>query len=216
MKKKLVIYSIVLVIILFAFIYFKYIFGWLEFKSNNYTEKQYQSLVHVSKDMYSKDSLNLISTIKDRINRHKDPYNDAIRMNGKQTFINDTLTKVHIDSIFYSPNLNRIAFLVIVENDNKKLYSNMTKEEADNLEKQGNLPYEGTHFDGISFIAERNNGIFNVFPFGNSFTNSKSYKENSAFLRDACLNNREKKDKKVTYNFDDKRFWNSEDWSLIK
>jgi len=216
MKKKLIIYSIVLAIILIAFVYFKDIFGWLEFKSNNYTEKEYESSVHVSKQEYSKDSLNLVSIISNRINSHKDPYTDAIRVNEKQVFVNDSLTKIHIDSIFYSPSLNRIAFLVIVENDNKKLYEGKTKQEASNLEKQGNLPYEGTHFDGISFIAEKKNNSFEVYSYGHSFTNSKTYKENSTLLREACLNHLEKKNEKnPIYNFDDKRFWGSKDWDLI-
>ena len=34
-------------------------------------------------------------------------------------YIDDSLTKVYIDSIFYSADLKRVAFLVIVENENK-------------------------------------------------------------------------------------------------
>ncbi|MCD0465040.1 hypothetical protein [Flavobacterium sp. ENC] len=216
MKTKIVLYSVVSVIIIAVFIYFKNIFGWLEFRSNNYTKKEFKSLVEVSKKEYSEDSLILVSIIRARINSHKEPYNNAIIINGNKAFINDTLNRIYIDSIFYSPNFNKIAFLVIIENDNKKLYKGITKNEAYNLERQGNLPYEGSHFDGTSFIAKKNNKNFDVCSYGHSFINSKTYKENSTLLREACLNHVVKNNKKqCIYNFDDIRFWSCEDWNIL-
>lgn len=220
MKTRLVIYGIVLVIIISVFVYFKNIFGWLEFRSNNYTKKEFKSLVQVSKKQYSKDSLVLVSIIRDRINSHKEPYSNAIMVNGNNVFINDSLTRIQIDSIFYSPNFNKIAFLVIVENDNKKLYKGITKKEANNLEKHGNLPYEGSHFDGNSFIGKKTENSFDVYFYKHSFTNSKSYKQNSILLREATLNrldnnNNNNNNNKSDINFDDIRFWNSKDWQLI-
>jgi hypothetical protein len=210
MRKKIIVSSIVLIVVLFAFYLFKYIFGWQEFRSNNYTSKGYKSLVNTSKEQYSKDSLTLVSIVRNTINNHEEPYTAAIRVNEKLEFINDSFTKIYIDSIFYSPNLNRIAFLVIVENDNKKQYKGMTRKEAASWEKEGNLPYEGTFFDGNCFVAERINNNFKSSFYGYFFTNSRSYKENSDALRDACLNQREEKNaKKQTYNVDDIRFWNS-------
>ncbi|WP_395051022.1 hypothetical protein [Flavobacterium sp.] len=217
MRKKLVVSGIILVVFLFAFIYFKYIFGWQELRSNNYTSKEYKSLINISKEQYFKDSLTLVSIIRKNINNHEEPYTAAIRVNEKLEFINDSFTKIYIDSIFYSPNVNRIAFLVIVENDNKKQYKGMTRKEADGWEKEGNLPYEGTFFDGNCFVAERiNNNLKSSF-YGYSFTNSRSYKENSDALRNACLNQLEEKNtKKQTYNIDDIRFWNSTFWNTEK
>lgn len=215
MKKKIVIYGIALIVIISVLIYFKNIFGWLELRSNNYTKKEFKSLVQVSKDQYSKDSLLLVSIISDKIKSHKEPYGNAIVINRSNNFINDSLTRIHIDSIFYSPNFNKIAFLVIVENDNKKLYKGITKKEANNLEKYGNLPYEGSHFDGNSFIGQKTGNSFDVYFYKYSFTNSKSYKQNSTLLREATLNRLEKNNKKKDINFDDIRFWNSKDWQLV-
>lgn len=215
MKAKSVIYVIGLIIIISVLIYFKNIFGWLEFRGNNYTKKEFKSLVQVSKDQYSKDSLLLVSIISDKIKSYKEPYGNAIVINRNSNFINDSLTRIHIDSIFYSPNFNKIAFLVIVENDNKKLYKGITKKEANNLEKYGNLPYEGSHFDGNSFIGKKTGNSFDVYFYKYSFANSKSYKQNSTLLREATLNRLEKNNKKKDINFDDIRFWNSKDWQLL-
>lgn len=218
MKRKLVICSsIVLVVIISVFAYFKEISGWLEFKSNNYTSKEFKTMAEVSKKQYSIDSLTLESVIRDRIANSKEPYDNNIVVNGEKIFINDSLTRIYIDSIFYSPNFKEIAFLVIVENENKKLYKGMVKKEVDILEKHGNLPYNGMHFDGSSFIAKRKNNSFEIYFYGHSFTNSKSYRENSVLLRQACLNGLGKSGKKeAIYNFDDKRFWCSDVWESIR
>lgn len=216
MKTRLVIYGFVLVIIISVFLYLKNTFGWLEFRNNNYTKKEFKSMVQISKKQYSKDSLVLVSIIRERINNHKEPYSNAIVVNGNNIFINDSSSRIHIDSIFYSPNFNKIAFSVIVENDNKKLYKGITKEEANNLEKHGNLPYEGSHFDGNSFIGKKTENSFDVYFYKDSFTNSKNYKQNSILLREATLNRLEKNNtKKSDINFDDIRFWNSKGWQLI-
>ena len=216
MKKKIIITSVVLAIIT-TFIYFKYLFGWLEFKTNNYTQKENKSLVHVSKYEYSKDSLILVSVIKERIKNHKEPYTNAIRVKGKLEYINDSLTKIYIDSIFYSQDLKKVAFLVLVENENKKQYKGMTKAEVKELTKEGNLPYEGTFFDGNCFIAKKENSIFKSAYYGYSFTNSRTYIENSTALRNACLNQQKvENEKKLIYNVDDIRFWSTNIWDLIK
>jgi len=215
MKKKIIVISILLVVIVIAFFYFKNIFGWYEFKSNNYTLKENKSIVKVSKEQYSKDSLNLVLIIKNQINAHKNPYDNALRVNDKLEYINDSLTKIYIDSIFYSPKLDKVVFLVLVENDNKKLYKGMTKAMADGWEREGNLPYLGTHFNSSCFIAKRINGIFEIYYYGYSFTNSRTYKENSTALRDACLNHREdENESEKKYNVDDRRFWNSNEWVM--
>jgi hypothetical protein len=220
MKKKIIVTCIVLVIIVIFSIYFKYIFGWLEFRSNNYTSKKYKSIVHASKEQYSKDSLSLVFIIRNKINKHQDPYYNAVRVNEKLEYINDSLTKIYIDSIFYSPDFKKIAFLVLVENENKKQYKGMTRLEAEGWTKEGNLPYDGTFFDGNCFLTKRmKSNIFDsIFSFSRySFINFRTYKETSLALRNDCLNHSEdKNEKKPTYNVDDIRFWNTDDWDLIK
>lgn len=217
MKIKIIVKSIILVIIFFVFIYYKNIYGWFKFKDNNYTNQSYKSVVHVSKQQYSNDSLSLIFEIKEKIKSHQEPYTSSIRVNEILEYINNSVTKVYIDTIFYNQNLKKIAFLVIVENENKKLYRGMSRDEADGWTKEGNLPYDGSFFDGNCFIAKKENNTFKIYYYGYHFTNSKTYKENSNALRDACLNRQEDKNKeKPSYNIDDKRFWNTDDWNLVK
>jgi len=217
MKKKFIVLGIISIIILFVLGYFTYAFGWLEFRANNYTPKEYKTIVSIPKKQYSKDSMELVSIIKDQINKHKDPYSNAVRVNGELEFINDSNTHIYIDSIFYSPDSKKIAFLVIVENENKKLYLGKTTQEINNLVEEGNLSFNGSHFDGKSFITEKKNTVFDeIYSFSRySFTNYKSYKETSESLRDACLNHKEVQNEK-TYNLDDKRFWNSKVWYYKK
>lgn len=206
-----------LVVIVLALVYIKYIFGWLELRKNNYTPKEYKSIVHVSKERYSRDSLNLIFVIRNKIMNHQDPYANFVRVNEKIEYINDNLTNVYIDTIFYSQDLKRVTFLVIVENENKKLYKGMTRTEAEGWAKDGNLPYDGTFFDGNCFIAKRKNDTFESYYYGYSVSNSRNYVENSTSLRNACLNHREdSNNKRLTYNIDDVRFWSIDDWNFVK
>jgi len=214
MKKKFIIPCVILIIVLLAFVYFKYVFGWLEFKANNYTPDKYKTSVSIPLKQYSKDSLELVSIIKYQINQHTDPYSNGVRVNGELEFINDDETAIYVDSIFYSPDLKKVAFSIIVENENKKLYLGKTTKETDNLVNNGNLPFNGSHFSGNNFITEKNDNGFdkNIYQYSKySFNNSPSYEEISESLKDAYLNHKEQQDVQ-TYNLDDIRFWNSKVW----
>ena len=219
--KKVIISGIMLIVIVLVFIYFKYIFGWMQFRSNSNTSKEHISIVQVSKMQYSKDSLSLVSLIRKKIKNHQHPYYSAVRVNGKLIYINDSLTNVYIDTIFYSSNINRIAFLGIVKNDFKKIHKGLLKADSDYLNDSGVLPYNGQEYNGSCFLAERNdkNNLFeSISSFSKySFNDSNSYKNISIDLRESCLSfERESEKESETYNVNDKRFWDSNIWNFDK
>lgn len=215
MKKKIIILGIVLIVI--AFIYFKYIFGWMEFRTNNYTPKEFKSIIHVSKEQYLKDSLNLVLCIKDKIIKHQDPYYNAVRVNDKLIYINDSLTKVYIDTIFYSPSLKKFVFLVIVYNDFLKVHKGLSKSDSKYLSESGVLPIDGQVLNGKFFLAYRKdkNSLFeSINSFSRySFSDSNSSKNVSNQLRESSFSfERESDSDSKTYNVDDIRFWESNIW----
>jgi hypothetical protein len=218
MKKKHIISSIVVIITVFVFIYFKYIFGWLEFRHNNYTPKEFKSIVHVSKKQYSKDSLNLVLCVKDKIIKHQDPYYNAVRVNDKLIYINDSLTKIYIDTIFYSPSLKKVVFLVIVHNDFLKVHKELSVSDSKYLSESGVLPIGGQVLNGRCFLAyrkDKNNLFESINSFSRySFSDSNSFKNVSNQLRESSFAfERESDSDSKTYNVDDIRFWESDIWS---
>ncbi|MFI2742492.1 hypothetical protein ACG2LH_07110 [Zhouia sp. PK063] len=220
MKKtgKFITIILLCIVFLILIIYLKYISGWVEFRSNNYTLKENKLIVNVSRKQYSNDSLALVFKIKDRIKNHYTPYTNSVMVDGERVYINDSLTKIFIDTIFYSPNHNKLAFLVIVENKNEKYCMGMTKSEAEAFCKINHMELEGTFFDGNSFIAQRENNGFIASFYGYNFTNGNNYFIISGSLRNSCLNSGEVKvHNEVYYNLDDKRYWNSDSvWKVFK
>lgn len=216
MRKRVILISIVLIVIIF--IYFKYIFGWMEFKKNYSTDKENILTVHVSKSQYEKDSLNLVLCIRNKIAKHMEPYYTAVRVNEKLIYINDSLTSIYIDTIFYSSDLKRVAFLTIVNNNFFKIHKRLSKSDSEYLNNSGVLPSKGQEFSGRCFITERNdkNNLFeNIISFSRySFDDPSSYKNVSKELRGNCLSFERESDKdSKTYNVDDKRFWGSDIWN---
>jgi len=217
MSKKVILTSIVLFVIVITFAYFKYILGWMEFKKNYSTDKENILAVQVSKSQYKKDSLNLVFCIRNKITKHQNPYYTAVRVNEKLVYINDSLTSIYIDTIFYSSDLKRIAFLTIVNNDFVEIHKRLLKSDSEYLNNSGVLPSNGQEFNGNCFVAERNNknNLFeNISSFSRySFNDPSSYKNVSKELRENCLSFEKESDKdSKTYNVNDKRFWSSEIW----
>ncbi|RKR09647.1 hypothetical protein C8C83_1290 [Flavobacterium sp. 90] len=218
MKKKIIISGIVLIIVVIAFIYFKYILGWLGFRHNNYTSKEFKSIVHVSKEQYLKDSLNLISIIRDKIEKHQDPYYSFVPLENKKMYLDNSFTRIYIDTIYYSPQLEKIAFLVITENEYRNLYKNISSTDSIEL-ASSSLPSDRIrYYDGYKFKTERNvktKKIDSAFAFSRySFINCSSYNFTSNKLRENILNYPKQKSKEnMIYNVDDIRFWESDIWS---
>lgn len=189
----------------------------MEFKKNYSTDKGNILTVHASKSQYKKDSLNLVLVIRNKIAKHQDPYHTAVHVNEKLIYINDSLTNIFIDTIFYSSDFNRIVFLTIVNNNFIKIHNRLLKSDSEYLNNSGVLPRNGQEFNGSCFVAERNekNNLFeNASSFSRySYNDSRSYKNVSKLLRENCLSfEKESDEDSKTYNVDDERFWSSDIW----
>lgn len=126
---------------------------------------------------------------------------------------NDNETMILIDTILYSPNLNKIAFFVITKNSNQKF----------ELLGGGELPEypsDQFHFDAYCFLGEKKDPetkyhlawmrVLNI-------SNFHSYEEASQRIRSkyfnelASIQNREG-ESIYKYNLDDRRFWIGPAW----
>lgn len=107
MKKKQIIFIVVVILLGLAFWYFKFVFGRMEFRENTDTPKEFLSYVEIKKDDYSRDSIKILMQLKFLLHNHKESFYT------KDYFDS---TELIIDSILYSPNLNRLAVLVITKN----------------------------------------------------------------------------------------------------
>lgn len=174
--------------------------GILMFSCNTEKKNQKQKI-----PSYEKDSSSLVGLIHDRINKKENPY--------FQEFYDDE-TEVLIDTILYNTNSDKLVFFVINKVKNKKRYpGNISEEQAKDVEKLGNLPYEGFHYNGHAFIAKRTgNNDFLIKDFSvinlEKYKNIKSLKKKlkKIFFQDYSDVN----EKGYEYNLNDNRFWDND------
>jgi hypothetical protein len=176
-------------------------------KINNQTPNKFLSKVNASKEMYSKDSLSLILCIKKEIFYNRGGYNANFY---------DQSTPIIIDTIIYSPNLDKVVFFVIDSVENKKTYpKNLSQDKIDSMQKLASLPYDGYHYNGCAYIGEKNGDSFEVYDFFRIYLGKyKNIHNLKNRLRQVFLIEYSKvQEKGFEYNVDDKRFWdNSNVW----
>ena len=175
------------------------------------TPKEYISNVKAPKDLYLKDSIRLVKSIKKEIKEHKGGYHSKAY---------DSFTKIIIDTIMYSPDYDKLIFFVIDKKENKKIYpDNFTEKQVNDLINNGHtkIPYNGYHFTGKAYIGLRNNDVLIVKHFGittahyNNIFDVKKRQKNVYFKEYSAV-----KHKGYEYNLDDKRFWNKDIWNFDK
>jgi len=161
------------------------------------TPDEFKYVNSFTREEYLKDSLEIIEKIKVMFNKKDGPYYE----NG-----NDSLTKIFIDTILYSPDDNRMATFVITKNSNDKLLSPGSPNEY--------------NYNAHCFIGERKEAeeSWNLKWFRRlNFTRHKTYSYVSEKIRYRYFNNivQLKKaggESQYKYNFDDVRFWNGPVW----
>lgn len=173
-------------------------------KIEKHTPKEYISKVNIPKEIYTKDSLVLVNSIKKDITEHKGGYySNAF----------DSETKIIIDTIMYSPNNERLFFFVITKGQNRKLYpKEMTKEEMTEANKYSKLSLNGFNFQGKAHLAyKKNEIIFKTQFYGittANYENIESVRERQRqiFFKEFSA----VKEEGYEYNINDKRFWNND------
>ena len=175
------------------------------------TPNEFLSKVKVPKDLYAKDSLKLVDLIKEQIKNHKEAYYPKAY---------DSLTVVVIDTIMYSKDLSKITFFIIDKVENKKTYpKGWNEEDVKSVEKYGNLPYEGYHYNAKAYIGVRKNDSIEIANFFRlevgDFLNISELKirQRQMFFEEYSA----VKEKGFEYNLDDYRFWDNPNvWDYMK
>jgi hypothetical protein len=181
-------------------------------KKINPTPTKFLSIVNVSKEIYTKDSLNLIQRVKNEMISHNGGYS--------ADFYNHD-TPIIIDTIMYSPRFDKIVFFAIDSIENKKTYpDNLSAEEINEVQKIVSTPYQGYHYNASVFIGKRDEKVFfKVYDFSKRYLGKyKNIQELRKRLRKKFFVEYSTiKEKGFEYNIDDRRFWDNPNiWNSIE
>lgn len=181
-------------------------------KRFNPTPTSFISEVNVPKKMYTNDSINLLQSIEKEIANKEGSY--------KANYY-DKNTSIIIDTVMYNPTFDKTVFFIIDKVENKKLYSkDWNKENVEPIEKFGNLPYDGYHYNAKAYIGIRNkDGLLQINNFFR--LNIDDYediqklrkRQRQMFFEEYAAVN----ETGFEFNLNDKRFWDNPNvWEKIK
>ena len=196
MKKTFFIIISVIVLWL-TFYYFKNIYGWMEFRKNTDTPDKFLNKKAVKKGDYSKDSLTISNKFKELLLQHEDFFYSKEYFEG---------TEIIIDTILYSPDLKKLAVLVLTKNPTSRQL----------------MPTENEmwYYNATSFLGVRQSDTISLSWLGPSITNSTDKQEQSNYIRQECFRTFVSKDTTEKYahkyNLNDVRFWTSSEWQKIE
>jgi len=195
--KKTIFIIISVVVLWLTFYYFKNIYGWMEFRKNTDTPDQFLNKTVVKKEDYSKDSLAISNKLKELLLQHQDFFYSKEYFEG---------TEIIIDTILYSPDLKKLAVLVLTKNPTSRQL----------------MPTENEmcYYNATSFLGVRQSDTISLSWLGPSFTNSTDKQEQSNCVREEYFRTFVSKDTTEKYahkyNLNDVRFWTSSEWQKIE
>ena len=195
--KKTIFIIISVIVLWLTFYYFKNIYGWMEFRKNTDTSDKFLNKTVVKKEDYTKDSLTISTKLKELLLQHEDFFYS------KEYFEE---TDIIIDTIIYSPDLNKLAVLVLTKNPTSRQL----------------MPTENEmwYYNATSYLGIRQSDTISLSRLGPDFTNSTDKQEQSNYVRQACFRTFVSKDTTEKYahkyNLNDVRFWTSSEWQKIE
>lgn len=180
-----------------TYYYFTHIYGWIEFRRNTDTPGRFLNKTVAKKEDYRKDSLQLAATFKELLLQHKGFFYSKEYFEG---------TEIIIDTILYSPDLNKLAILVLTKNPtSRQLRPNKDKV---------------WYYDGTSYLGVRQSNTIRLRWLRSSYSNSSDQQELSDYIRQEHFRHFVSKDTtdeySHKYNFNDVRFWTGSEWQLIE
>ena len=195
--KKTIFIIISVIVLWLTFYYFKNIYGWMEFRKNTDTPDQFLNNTVVRKEDYTKDSLTISIKFKELLLQHEDFFYSKEYFEG---------TEIIIDTILYSPDLKKLAVLVLTKNPTSRQL----------------MPTENQmwYYNATSYLGVRQRDTISLSWLGPSFTNSTDKQEQSNYIRQECFRTFVSKDTTEKYahryNLNDGRFWTSSEWQKIE
>jgi hypothetical protein len=196
MKKKRVLYVVGILLLGIICLYLIFIYGYLEFRPNKDTPKEYLSHFVIKKENYLADSVAISTQFKKLISQHKDFFYS-------REF--DDATQIIIDTILYNSNFNKLAVLVFTKNPTaRQLMPD---------------PKSNWYYDATCYLGIRQQDSISLSWFGNSFTNSIDLKELKSTVREnffRLLATTKDSTSLYKHNLNDTRFWNGAVWKAIE
>jgi len=194
-KKKVIFFVIVSLALIYWF--FKYFYGWMEFRKNTDTPREFLNHTVVSKKDYFKDSVEIWDKLRSSLLSREDFFSNRAYFDS---------TEVIIDSIVYSPDLKKIAAIVIVKNPT---YRQLMPDKK----------YDW-YYDATCYLGIKQNDTITISWLGPVYTNSYNKQNISNDIREACFRTFVTKDSvgpnAYKYNLNDIRFWDSKIWKEIE
>lgn len=195
--KKTIFIIISIVVLGATFYYFKYIYGWMEFRKNTDTPSQFLSKTSARQEDYTKDSSTISHNLKTLLLKHEDFFYSKEYFDG---------TDIIIDTIIYSPDFHKLAILFITKNPTARQLMPIKNEDY--------------YYNATAYLGIRQNDIISLSWLGPNFSNSTNRKELSKNIRQACFRTFVSKDTTELnahkYNLNDIRFWTGSEWKKIE
>jgi hypothetical protein len=169
----------------------------MEFRKNTDTPDQFLNKTVVKKEDYTKDSLKISTKLKELLLQHEDFFYSKEYFEG---------TEIIIDTILYSPDLKKLAVLVLTKNPTSRQL----------------VPTENAmwYYNATSYLGARQSDTISLNWLGSSLTNSTDKQEQSNNIRQECFRTFVSKDTTEKYahkyNLNDVRFWTSSEWRKIE
>lgn len=169
----------------------------MELRNNTDTPDKFINRTVVKKENYTKDSLTISTKLKKLLLQHEDFFHSREYFEG---------TDIIIDTIIYSPDLNKFAVLVLTKNPASRQL----------------MPSENEiwYYNATCYLGIRQSDTISLSHLGPDFTNSTDKEEQSNYIRQATFRNFVSKDTTekyaYKYNLNDIRFWTSSVWHKIE
>jgi len=184
-------------VIYLIFFYFKNIYGWMEFRKNTDTPKEFLNKTIILKENYTKDSIEVLKEFRDMLNKHTQSFYT------KDYFDS---TRLIIDSIIYSPDYNKLAVFVITQNPTYR-------------QLMPNEKYKW-YYDGYCYLGTRSHDTIDLTSITGGYSNFYDKEELTSTLREyyfrifASIKDTSNQSR-YKFNINDNRFWTCPIWQEI-
>lgn len=163
------------------------------YRMKKYTPNEYLNHTVAKREDYSRDSIEILKQLKSLLLNHKGFF-------GNTSY--DHSTQLIIDSIIYSPDLNRLAVFIITKNPTSR----------QSIPDKKNYWY----YDATCYLGVKENDTISLSWEGPNFSNSTNQQKLSGIIRKSYFTEFADNDTSQTstskYNLNDTRFWNSFIW----